>query len=210
MHTPPYLQILKYKNTSPLARLSITRAWCVMCASDGTRSRAWCFTWNNYPDDAVDRLKAIQCERMVVAHEVGELGTPHLQGYVRFKNPQRFSYWKIHWPQVHVGMRKGTETQAAEYCYKDGKILIDVGVNFDEKIDTKGMTRNSEMAMVIDEAEKGASYGQIRKRHMVFCAWNRSKVMDVVNDARYYKVHEVDDDAPYRYEDVYKNTQTPV
>lgn len=178
-----------------------------MCAND-TRSRAWCFTWNNYPDDAVDRLKGIPCERMVVGREVGESGTPHLQGYVRFKQPQRFSYWKNGWPQVHVESRKGSEAQAASYCQKGGDVVIDVGVNFDEKVGP--MTRAEELEMIFEEADKGASYGQIRQRHRVFCFWNRSKVINEVCDARYYMEHGVEDDPFMKYDDFYKNKASSI
>lgn len=50
------------------------------------RSYAWCFTLNNYTDEEIRRLESLECERLVVGKEVAPTtGTPHLQGYIRFK-----------------------------------------------------------------------------------------------------------------------------
>lgn len=161
-----------------MARASITPCRVPMDA----RSRAWCFTWNNYPADAVDVLNAIDCERLAVGYEFAPTtGTPHLQGYIRFGQPKRFSWWKSNFPQISVQVRRGTETQAAEYCLKGGQIAIDRGVNFDESVE-KGLSRNEEAMMVIQEIEQGAKYGQIRDRHKLFCFWNSAKVKDYIKD----------------------------
>lgn len=69
------------------------------------RARAWHLVWNNYPEDAIDRLKAL--EDKVVRLHVGKetaptTGTPHLQGHVRFKNPIRLSFWPTHFRGIHA------------------------------------------------------------------------------------------------------------
>ena len=84
--------------------------------------RYWCFTWNNYPSDAVDQLDRVFCglgAEWLLGHEVGESGTPHLQGFADFgkrKRPQEAVKIKqIHWERC-----KGSRTQNIEYVTKDG------------------------------------------------------------------------------------------
>mgnify|MGYP000355268781 CR=1 FL=1 len=53
----------------------------------GTLSgRGWCFTINNYSDEEERRVHELRCEYLVVGRERGEQETPHLQGFVYFKN----------------------------------------------------------------------------------------------------------------------------
>lgn len=60
--------------------------------NNGSRSRAWCFTWNNYPTNAMAHLTHLftgVALKWVFQQEVGEeTGTPHIQGLVYFKHPQ--------------------------------------------------------------------------------------------------------------------------
>lgn len=61
-------------------------------ANKTNKTRAYCFTINNYTTgtEVVLKQKATGTEvvYMVWSREVGESGTPHLQGYVYFKNPR--------------------------------------------------------------------------------------------------------------------------
>lgn len=64
------------------------------------RSRAWCFTLNNYSiDDTIFFSDTLDTEKYVFQEEVGKSGTPHLQGVVYFKNARTFSQMK----QLHSG-----------------------------------------------------------------------------------------------------------
>ncbi len=52
----------------------------------GYRSRYWFLTWNNYTDDSIKVLLNLSgLERYCVQEEVGDSGTPHLQGVLCFK-----------------------------------------------------------------------------------------------------------------------------
>lgn len=58
----------------------------------GSRHKRWVFTVNNYTDDAwqfISQLNNDSIGYMIVAQEVGEQGTPHLQGYIRFNVQKR-------------------------------------------------------------------------------------------------------------------------
>ncbi len=86
-----------------------------------SRSRAWCFTLNNYTDAIVESTKAIECEYIIFGKEVAPTtGTPHLQGYVYFANPRMMSGVKKLLPGAHLETAKGNEEQNFKYCSKDG------------------------------------------------------------------------------------------
>lgn len=86
---------------------------------DDRQVRHICFTLNNYTHIEFDAVIAIKCKYMVVGKEVGENGTPHLQGYIEFDGGKRFSTLKKMLPRAHIEQRKGTAEQAANYCKKD-------------------------------------------------------------------------------------------
>jgi len=85
----------------------------------------WVFTLNNYTDNdykSIKKLCSEYCRCAVIGKEVGEQGTPHLQGYIEFKTKARpkskFKFTnKIHWEKGH---RKSTRDQNYAYCTKDG------------------------------------------------------------------------------------------
>lgn len=84
--------------------------------------RSVCFTVNNYSED--ERKQIIEgeiWEYVVVAREVGETGTPHLQGYGELrKRTSRNTVHRWFGGRAHCEERRGTQAQAVEYCKKDG------------------------------------------------------------------------------------------
>ena len=80
----------------------------------------WCFTLNNYTLKDLNLIVSIipkSCRFGIVAKEVGEQGTPHLQGYIEFKVRRRplnhFGLKSIHWE-----LAKGSKECNVEYCSK--------------------------------------------------------------------------------------------
>lgn len=87
------------------------------------RIRNWCFTLNNYTEDEVTSVETVleNAEYGIFGKEVGEQGTPHLQGFVRFRNAKTFSAVKRMFPErTHFERARGTDLQNKQYCSKQG------------------------------------------------------------------------------------------
>ena len=87
------------------------------------RGRVWCFTLNNFHDDEVDSLRNLANDDLVrylvMQEELGEGGTPHLQGYVELFRPVFLSRVKrLLGARVHLEQRYGSQVQAIEYSKK--------------------------------------------------------------------------------------------
>lgn len=87
------------------------------------RLRRACFTLNNYSEDDVSHCLSYLTDHLyVIGREVGEQGTPHLQGYVEFKNQVRFSTLKNFLPKAHWEKARGNRDQNITYCSKGEQV----------------------------------------------------------------------------------------
>lgn len=90
---------------------------------DWTMSRAkhWCFTLNNYTQDDIDRIDKNSSffDYLVYGREVGESGTPHLQGFVSFPSRVRLNYCVEKVGQAHFTVARNVDN-SIQYCKKDG------------------------------------------------------------------------------------------
>lgn len=92
------------------------------------RSRTWCFTINNYNNEDIKVLKDLNYKYIVCGDEVGDSGTPHIQGFVLFENALSFDSLKKKLPKTtHIEKTKGTPQQNITYCKKSGNILYEDG-----------------------------------------------------------------------------------
>ena len=90
-------------------------------------TRNVCFTINNYTDDDIQGFSSWdQITYLIYGKEVGESGTPHLQGYCELKSSKKFTTIKKKFPKAHLEARRGSASQASEYCKKDGD-YVEVG-----------------------------------------------------------------------------------
>lgn len=90
------------------------------------RSRGWAFTLNNYTDEEQEEIRKIDCTYKIVGKEKGEMGTPHLQGYLWFKNARGFNSVKRSLPErAHIEPARGTPEQNKKYCSKQGDFYED-------------------------------------------------------------------------------------
>ena len=84
--------------------------------------RTWCYTINNYTDDEINKLKVLTVKMHRCAKEVGENGTPHLQGAITFERTYRMAALKKLFPRAH--WKPGKTCDPENYCIK-GEIIID-------------------------------------------------------------------------------------
>jgi Putative viral replication protein len=121
-----------------------------------SRAKRWCFTLNNYDDESQQRVRelATSSEYLVFGREVGDSGTPHLQGFIIFKNQLRFNRVQELLPGCHLSVAR-TVSQAAEYCRKDG--------DFEEfgtiPVDTSGKRSD------IDSFKEAVENGEVKNFH---------------------------------------------
>ena len=73
------------------------------------KARNWVFTLNNYEDKDIERLANPyeQVKYIAYGKEIGESGTPHLQGYIILWEPQRLSFFKKQIPRAHMEVMRG-------------------------------------------------------------------------------------------------------
>lgn len=94
------------------------------------RGKYWCFTLNNYTSEEVSLLSSLVSDGenqdrgvayLGYGREVGGGGTPHLQGYLELDTRRRLTYLRDlpGLGRAHFELRKGTATQAIDYCKKD-------------------------------------------------------------------------------------------
>lgn len=86
--------------------------------SEKVRSRGWCFTMNNYNDDDIKIFSELKDCKFTFQEEVGEQGTPHLQGLLVFKNAKTFQKVKKIHPKAHWEVCRNIRASQL-YCSKD-------------------------------------------------------------------------------------------
>lgn len=89
------------------------------------QAKRWCFTLNNPTPLEVQNLQATPentFSYLIFGHEVGDNGTPHLQGYFILQTKLRLRQIKLlpGFARAHLEVSRGTPAQAALYCKKDG------------------------------------------------------------------------------------------
>jgi len=104
-------------------------------------SRAWCLTLNNYTESELEFLSssflADGNKNFIIGKEVGESGTPHLQGYVftldrkKFRPLPKYAVNRLNnqgelKQAIHWERAKGNQEQNYIYCSKEGDYITDM------------------------------------------------------------------------------------
>lgn len=85
--------------------------------------RRWTWTLNNYTSEEISHLQDLNdthgIRYLLYGEEVGQEGTPHLQGYVEFCSTKRLSGVKsCLGDRIHAEVSRGTGTENYKYCTK--------------------------------------------------------------------------------------------
>lgn len=96
------------------------------------RQRRWTLTLNNPEDEVLKHLNAIDgryVKYAIFAQEVGEKGTPHIQGFIHFKNAKTLTATKkfLGSEKWHLSVSKGTDFENREYCIKTDEFPFEIG-----------------------------------------------------------------------------------
>jgi hypothetical protein len=86
----------------------------------------WCFTLNNYTEKEYEEIVSalIACKyTYIIGKEVGEQGTPHLQGYFETDTRVRPSSLKLSHKRTHFEKARGTDLENYKYCSKENKFI---------------------------------------------------------------------------------------
>lgn len=124
-------------------------------------NQCWCWTYNNYGDDG-PTWSDTSMGYLLWVPQVGELGTPHLQGYVQFKKPVRMATAKKLLDcerSVHLEPQRGSVVQAVAYIKDDAKKtndgdVVEYGV-LDPALEPRKMAASELMAAVAEEIKSG-------------------------------------------------------
>lgn len=133
------------------------------------RTKTWCFTLNNYTKADEDRIKLLESHKgvyVVYGREIGESGTPHLQGFVSFPSRKRLSYVKKAIGQAHFSMARMIDN-SIEYCKKDEDY-----VEFGQRpVDNRKPGKRTDLQSFKDDVKKGVlDLKVLRETHSMVCA----------------------------------------
>lgn len=88
------------------------------------QAKKWVYTLNNPSQEEQDLVENLYLQHATVYHvagqEVGESGTPHVQGFVIFNTPKRLTQVRPLLARAHWESSRGTALQASDYCKKEG------------------------------------------------------------------------------------------
>lgn len=138
------------------------------------RVKKWCFTLNHYTQADFDVLfpmsngvvslnpLLLYC---IVGREIGLSGTPHLQGFLVFKDRCRMGSCKAFLPRAHWEAAR-TTAAAIEYCKKEGD-FIERGES--PPPDTQGK-RNDIHSFKESVATGTLDRRELREEHSLVCA----------------------------------------
>jgi len=118
-----------------------------------------CFTLNNYTTEEYTHiLGQLDSHKYIIGKEIGENGTPHLQGYVRWCNRPRFEQLTAINKRIHWERARGNENQNIEYCSKDGNYITNLDVP--EPLDQVELSKEWQLEL-LQKFEKKADYRTI-------------------------------------------------
>ena len=106
------------------------------------QSKRWTFTYNNYSVEQMEMMETVfkdRCSGYIFEEEVGDEGTPHLQGYLECS--KRIRAFSLKLPkQIHWEIAKGSRMDNIKYCSKDKGRQAHYSLNFKPPRPVKTLT----------------------------------------------------------------------
>lgn len=158
-----------------------------------TKERKYFISWNNYPSNLkLEELKEkiinyAKVEYMILSFEVGEKEhTPHVQGYVRFKNPQHFNtFHKLFQNEDgtlgYIKRADGNDKQNQKYCSKQNN-YIEYGKPKDNE-----QEYNEESTQLIEDILDNMPFIEICKKYSNYVTKHYKDFRQLYNDLKFYK-----------------------
>ncbi|MGL6008997.1 MAG: hypothetical protein ACRC1D_06015 [Culicoidibacterales bacterium] len=145
-----------------------------------SRGKNWCFTLNNYTNEDYERLIQLveneECAYIIFGKEVGDSGTPHLQGFVAFsKRVYLTDVRKRVSIQAHFELAR-LVPESIEYCKKDGDY-------FEDGVIPTGQGKRTDIDDFKNDVKRGLlNLQDIREKHSSVYAKHKGFVLEYVND----------------------------
>lgn len=142
-------------------------------------AKTWDITINNYTDSDVSFLENLECSKKIISKEVGEKGTPHLQGRMTFKRTYRFTQLKKLHSKAHWSITECP--QDFNYIMKeDSEIII--------KEDNRKQGYRTDLVKIYEEIKEGKTVEQITiEAPIIYHQYGRTleKLEDIVNRKKF-------------------------
>lgn len=143
------------------------------------RSRACLWTLNNYSSDDISTLRNVsaKCRYLIWGYEVAPTtGTPHLQGYVVWKNPQSLDAWADSCSKhMYVQKPNGTHTQNRDYCKKpDTKDPAHAAKPFEEYGELPEQGKRTDWEAVLTDLKQGKAVGDVLEENPHLLPYQRA------------------------------------
>lgn len=161
------------------------------------RSRNWVFTINNFTEEDENMVVMLadreDVYRVIAEHEIGEMGTCHIQGYVSFTRIINRS-WLENWlgGRAWIDVARGGWRQNWAYCSKEGTVIVekkgmDEFVQCEEYVSTRVSTAAIDACKTMDPFEFQDTFPNVWFYH-------RSKIINMMMDFAMTKRKDWDGD----------------
>lgn len=156
-----------------------------VCNNPRAEGTQWMFTWNNPPETAHATIQALfdnnTAKHIVHQNEVGENGTPHIQGYICFTTKKRLSAARLLLPVHWTKVTRGTAQRCIAYCKKAETAIPDSQVELGDYAPPG--TRNDLEEFRMD-VQNGMSYNELQDKHDKVFANSKGFADDYYNRRR--------------------------
>lgn len=125
-------------------------------------SRNWCFTENNYDGVPVEEDFGKYFRYCVYQEELGENGTPHLQGYLQLTRAVTLSAVRKMLPRANWLIAKGSPQKNVTYCTKEDTRMAGP---YHMGTISLGQGERTDIKSAINSLREGASPLEILDRH---------------------------------------------